>query len=170
MPWGKKEYIEVKDPQDCKDLCDKVMKDELFGFCQVDIEVPDELYEKFNEFSPLFIVDTILKEQIPRHIKEYQEQTGREIIDRTKKLLGIMRAQRIMLYSPLLKWYLSHGLRVTVIHKYLKYESKKPLSWFPKEVAQTRRDADNDPTKKKSGDTSKLKGLSFYGRMVEDLA
>ena len=51
MPFGKEEYVEVKNPQDdnvIKDLCDKVMKDELFGFLQVDIDAPNELLGKFS--------------------------------------------------------------------------------------------------------------------------
>ena len=33
-----------------------VLKGNVFGFAQVDIEVPDELYEKFSEMAPLFVV------------------------------------------------------------------------------------------------------------------
>ena len=133
MPCGKGEYVEIENPKDSgaiKDLCDKVMKDELFGFLQVDTHVPDELLEKFNEFSPLFIVDSIPKEQIPQHMKDYQERTGRSMIRGTKKLLGVNGATDILLYTQMLKWYFSHGLTVTAIHKYLKYVSRKPFSWF----------------------------------------
>ena len=41
----------------------------------------------------------------------------------TKKLLGVTRATEILLYNPMLKWCLNHGLKETAIHKYLKYES-----------------------------------------------
>ena len=44
-----------------------------------------------------------------------------------------------------------------------------PFSWFPEEVANGRREADKDPLKKQLGDTAKLKGNSFYGKMIEDL-
>ena len=44
----------------------------------------------------------------------------------------------------MLRWYLKHRLKVTVIHKYFKYESGKFFSWFPKEVSNARRDGDND--------------------------
>ena len=93
-------------------------------------------------------------------MEEYQEKTGRKMIRGTKKLLGVM--------SALLKWSLSHGLKVTAIHKYIKYESGKPSSWFPIEVTQARCNANNDPTKKKSGDTSKLKGVLFYGKIIKN--
>ena len=54
MPCSKEPYIEVSNPQDprvIKNLCDKVLADELFGFLQVDIHVLDEFPEKFSEFS-----------------------------------------------------------------------------------------------------------------------
>ena len=44
-----------------------------------------------------------------------------------------------------------------------------PFSWFPEEVANARREADKDPLKKQLGDVAKLKGNSFYGKMIEDL-
>ena len=69
-----------------------------------------------------------------------------------------------MTYKP---WAL--GLKVTAIHKYLKYEPGWPFSWFPEEVSKARQDRDNDPTLKQIRDKFKLKGNSFYGKMIKDL-
>ena len=44
-----------------------------------------------------------------------------------------------------------------------------PFSWFSEEVENARRKADKDPLKKQLGDVAKLKGDSFYGKMIEDL-
>ena len=102
-------------------------------------------------------------------MKDYQINTGRKKIKNNKKLLGVMKAEKILLYSPLLKWYLNHGLQVTKIHRYISYTSSRPFAWFPEEVSSARRDADNDKNKKQLGDTAKLKGNSFYGKMIENL-
>ena len=169
MPCGKESYVEVSNPRIIKDLCDKVMPGELFGFLQVDIHIPDGLLEKFSEFSPLFIVDEVPDNKIPQHMKDYQKRTDRKTISGTKKLLGVTRATGISLYMPMLKWYLSHGTEVTAIHKYLKYESGKPFSWFPGEVSCARREGDSSPALKQLRDTHKLKGNSFYRKMIEDL-
>ena len=169
---GKEKYVEVENPQDSnvvKDLCNKVMKDKLFGFLQVDIQVPNELLKKFSEFSLLFIINSIPEKQIPQHMKDYQERTGRSTIRGTTKLLGVARVDEILLYTLMLKWYLSHGLMVTAIHTYLEYQSRKPFVWFPEEVSKARHDGDKDPTLKQLGDTYELKGNSFYGKMIEDL-
>ena len=102
-------------------------------------------------------------------MKNYQINTGRKKIKNNKKLLGVMKAEKVLLYSPLLKWYLNHGLQVTKIHRYISYASSRPFAWFPEEVSSARRDADNDKNKKQLGDTAKLKGNSFYEKMIENL-
>ena len=224
MPCGKEEYIEAENPTDpeyVKKMCNDILTDKVFGFCQVDIHVPENLKEKFEEFSPLFVVDSVPEELVPEHMKEYQKATGRKTLKDTKKLLGVTKAKKILLYTPLLKWYLNHGLEVTAVYKILKYVPGRPFKWFPDEVSSARRDGDievmtaklrkavNDNKRddvdtimnelkqfpaivplieenkdiqvliekltskyegcKELGDTYKLKGNSFYGKMIEDL-
>ena len=102
-------------------------------------------------------------------MKEYQKRTERKTISGPKKLLGVTNAEKILLYSPLLKWYLSQGLKLTAVHKYLKYKSGKPFEWFPEDVGQTRQNENDDPALKQLDDTHKIKGNSFYGKMIKDL-
>ena len=78
--------------------------------------------------------------------------------------------KKILLYTPVLKWYLDHGLKVTGFYQFLRYKRGKPFAWFPEEVADARRQADKDPDKRIVGDTAKLKAQSFYGKMIEDVA
>ena len=93
-----------------------ILKGKVFGFAQVDIEVPDELYDKFSEMSPLFIVQEIPDCSIPEEMRAYKEKTGRKTMKGTKKLLG-MKAKKILLYTPLIECYLQHGLRLTAVHQ-----------------------------------------------------
>ena len=168
MPCGKEKVFKCN-PGEKAEIIQKVLNDELFGFFEVDLEVPDQLRDKFSEFSPLFILAEVPGEQIPQHMKDHQINTGRKKIKNNKKLLGVMKAEKIVIYSPLLKWYLNHGLQVTKIHRYISYTSSRPFKWFPEEVSSARRDADNDKNKKQLGDTAKLKGNNFYGKMIENL-
>ena len=168
MPCGKEKVFHC-DPEEKDKLIQNVLNDKLFGFFEVDIEVPEQKRKRFSEFCPLFILDEVPEEQIPQHMKDYQINTGRKKIKNNKKLLGVMKAEKILIYSPLLKWYLNHGLQVTKIQRYISYTSGRPFKWFPEEVSSARRDADNDKNKKQLGDTAKLKGNSFYGKMIENL-
>ena len=85
-----------------KKLIQNVLNNKLFGFFEVDIEVPEQLRDKFSEFSPLFVISEVPEDQIPQHMKDYQINTGRKKIKNNKKLLGVMKAEKILLYSPLL--------------------------------------------------------------------
>ena len=67
----------------------------------------------------------------------------------------------------MIEWYLQHGLRITAVHQLIEYEPGMPFSWFPEEVANARREADKDPLKKQLCDVTKLKGNSFYGKMID---
>ena len=102
-------------------------------------------------------------------MQDYKINTGRKKTKNNKKRLGVMKAEKILLYSPLLKWYLNHGLQVTKIHKYISYTPGRPFKWFPEEVSGAQRAADQDKNKRQLGDTAKLKGNSFYGKMIENL-
>ena len=53
-----------------------------------------------------------------------------------------MKAKKILLYTPLLKWYIEHGLQVTAYHELLVYQPGRPFDWFPKEVADATREGD----------------------------
>ena len=165
----RKEKVFKCNPEEQDELIQNVLNDKLFGFFQVDIEVPEQLQEHFSEFSPLFVISEVPEGQIPQHMQDYKINTGRKMIKNNKKLLGVMKAEKILLYSPLLKWYLNHGLQVTKTHRYISYTSGRPFKWFPEEVSSARRAADQDKNKKQLGDTAKLKGNSFYGKMIENL-
>ena len=168
MPCGKEKVFQGN-PEEKDKLIQNVLNDKLFGFFEVLIEVPHQLTSKFSEFSPLFVISEVPEDQIPQHMQDYKINTGRKKIKNNNKLLGVMKAEKILLYSPLLKWYLNHGLQVTKIHRFISYTSSKPFKWFPEEVSSARRAADQDKDKKQLGDTAKLKGNSFYGKMIENV-
>ena len=131
--------------------------------------MPDELYDKFSEMSPLFVSQEIPDRDIPEEMKVYKEKTGRKTVKGAKKLLGVMKARKIFLYTPLIEWYLQHGLRLTAVHQLIEYKPGMSFSWIPDEVANARREADKDPLKKQLGNVAKLKGNSFYGKIIENL-
>ena len=101
-------------------------------------------------------------------MKIYKEKTGRKTVKGTKKLLGVMKTKKILLYTPLIEWYLQHGLRLTAVHQLIEYEPGMPFSWFSEELTNARHEADKDSLKKQLGNVAKLKGNSFYAKMIED--
>ena len=54
MPCGKETVIHYEDPvQAAKELISRMYSKRWFGFAEVDIEVPRDMWEKFEEFPPV---------------------------------------------------------------------------------------------------------------------
>ena len=53
------------------------LKGKVIGFAQVDIEIPDELYDKFSQMAPIFVVQEVPHCDIPEEMKIYKKKTGR---------------------------------------------------------------------------------------------
>ena len=97
-----------------------VMEDRMFGALEVDLEVPDHLKGKLAEMPPVFKNTHVSRNDIGDHMKAYAEERG--IMNQKKKcLIGSMYGEKIVVISPLLKWYVQHGLKVTKIHHVVEY-------------------------------------------------
>jgi hypothetical protein len=53
-----------------------------------------------------------------------------------------------MVISPLLKWYVQHGLKVTKIHQVVEYIPATYFQRFGEQVSDARRAGDVHPNKK----------------------
>ena len=59
IPCDKDKLVVSKKPFDQKRIAKfsrDVLKGKVFGFAQVDIDLPDKLYDKFSEMAPLLFV------------------------------------------------------------------------------------------------------------------
>ena len=147
-------------------LCD-VKNGSLFGMVEVDIEVPDHLYSHFEEMSPIFCTcDVPLQVMGPvmqEHIRAYNLS-----VKPRRLLVGGMKAERILLLTPLLRWYLEHGLVVSKVHQVIEFSPQNCFEQFKEQVSEARRKGDQSPDKLLIGDTMKLLGNSAYGSMIMD--
>jgi hypothetical protein len=142
-----------------------VLSGELFGAVEVDIAVPDHLYEYFSECSPIFCNTNVPFDKMGKHMQEHLRSFN--LSERPRRLLvGGMKASRILLATPLLKWYMEHGLEVTKIHQVVEYIPLKCFEDFVKQVTEARREGDQDPSQSVKSDTMKLLGNSGYGSSI----
>ena len=140
---------------------------EWLGFAEVDIEVPREAWPEFEEFPPLFINRSIPDNLVPKHMHDYLKHSGRKRFPEQPKLLGALSAKKILLYAPLLQWYLTNGLKLTAVYRSIDYEPRQIFSWLVKEVADNRRKGDADKDKALLAEVFKLLGNSAYGKFIE---
>ena len=76
---------------------------------------------------------------------DYLTRTGRKRT--TGKKMGALEADEILLYTPLLRWYIEHGLELQVVYTTIEYQPGKILAWFVDEVTDARRMGDTDKEK-----------------------
>ena len=55
-------------------LLKRIDEDKLFGYVQCDLEVPEELYERFENFPPIFKKTKVGREDIGDFMREYAEK------------------------------------------------------------------------------------------------
>lgn len=93
---------------------------------------------------------------------------------KSKKLISSYFGENILIYTPLLQWYLSYGLIVTKMHSFIKAISNRPFKSFMELVSQSRREdskkAENDSVamqkaKEMKGSTFKTVGNSAYSAL-----
>ena len=171
MPCGRgrvKNYDAARQAEAAEVLVERLKDGEWFGFAEVDIEIPKPLWAKFEEMCPFFHNKTVPAEAVPQHMKEYLAQTGRTRGD-GKKLVGALSAKWVLLYAPLLRWYVDHGAVVTRVYRTIDYNRGKPFTWFVEQVTEARRTGDEDKSKALLAEVFKLLGNSAYGKFMEAL-
>ena len=63
-------------------------------------------------------------------------------------LISSYFGEKILLTTPLAKWYLDHGLEITKIYEFIEYTPEKPFEKFALDVSDGRRAGDFDSSKK----------------------
>ncbi|XP_072043754.1 uncharacterized protein [Amphiura filiformis] len=127
--------------------------------------VPDNLKPYFEEMTPIFKNVNISVDDIGPFMANYAEE--HEIMTTARRsLIGSMFGEKVLLATPLLKWYLTHGLEVTHIYQVVEYLPKACFKAFGNAVSDARRAGDVDPSKAIIADTMKLIGNSAYGKTI----
>ena len=84
-------------------------------------------------------------------------------------LIGSYFGNKILLATPLLKWYLRQGLEVTEIFSAMEFKPRACFVHLGEEVTFHRSNADADPAKAVLGELFKLLGNSYYGKTITDM-
>ena len=140
----------------------------LFGMVECDIHVPPELRPYFSEMQPIFKNANVSRDDIGPYMRQYAEEN--DIMSTPRRMLiGSYRGEKILLATPLLRWYLAHGLVVDHVYQIIEYEPKPCFQNFGDSVSAARRAGDADPDKAIIADTMKLLGNSGYGKTVTNI-
>jgi hypothetical protein len=137
----------------------------LFGALEVDISVPENLTQKFSEMCPIFANCDVSLEHAGDHMRQHIIENKLSTKPR-RLLVGGMKAEKILLASPLLQWYVDHGLLITRIYTVIEFTPAKCFESFVQYVTATRRAGDVDPALAIRGETAKVIGNSAFGSLI----
>jgi len=94
MPCGKEKVVFYPFPSEVvAEFENRLKTKQWFGFAEVDISVPKELWDKVEEFPPLFQNNIVPNKAIPENMKNYLRRTNRTLLPGQKKLLGLLSAE-----------------------------------------------------------------------------
>ena len=162
-------------------ILNNVYLDRLFGMVECDITVPDDWgldelgvgfnddlppEDYFSDMPPIFCTTDVPFEHFGEHMKAFVQENN--LSQKPRRLLvGGMSAKKILLITPLLKWYLSKGLHVTRVYRVIEFTPNACFKNLTDQVAQARRDGDRDPDRLGIiADTNKLLICSAYGGLL----
>ena len=129
---------------------------------------PEELQDYFSEMQPVFKNASVTRDDIGPFMRQYAEE--HDILSKPRVMLvGSFRGVKILLATPLLRWYLAHGLVVDRVYQIIEYEPNPCFRRFGESVSTARRAGDEDPDKAIIADTMKLLGNSGYGKTVTNV-
>ena len=146
-------------------LLDAIQQDRLFGFVECDIHVPEALKPVFAECPPIFKNTTVSRDDIGPTMAAFA-QANDLLTQPRRMLIGSMFGEKILLGTPLIRWYVAHGLVITHIYQVMEYTPDTPFRAFADRVTEARRQGDADPSKALIGETMKLLGNSGYGKTI----
>ena len=133
--------LEHRNSHSTHEILSAIREKKLFCATEVDLHVPNHLLDHFREMSPIFCNADIPFDAVG----DYSRKTARkfQISENSRRLLvGGVRARRILLATPLLKWYLEHGLVVSRVHQVVEFTPNPCFAGFTKEVSDARRRGD----------------------------
>jgi len=170
MPCGKEKVVHYTGGRTvgaAPHLTQRLRNGTWFGFAEVDIEIPESLRPKF-EMCPFFYTKKVPVEAVSQQMLDYLKRTGRNRGD-GKKLVGALFAEKLLVYAPLLRWYVDHGAVITAVNRTIAYTPGKVFEWFVEQVTEARRTGDLEKSKVLLAEVYKLLGNSGYRKLIEAL-
>ena len=121
-----RESFPYKRPLREETLLEQIRSGKLFGYVQCDIEVPEELKEKFANFPPIFKNTNVGRHDIGLLMKDYAEKEGL-LCQPRKMLISSYFLENGTLITPLLLFYLDLGLVCKKTYRFVEYIPVKPI-------------------------------------------
>ena len=165
LPTGGFEWVEVTDKDNWAEFIAKQGDEQENGyFLEVDLEYPEELHD-FHDTYPCAPEKLKIEE---KYLSDHQKELGKKCgakFGSEKLCLTLKPKEKYILHYRNLKQYLSLGLKLSKVHRVLKFKQSPWLKEYIDMNTQFRQEANN----KFEVNLYKLMNNSFFGKTCEDV-
>ena len=162
-----REHFPYRRSLEAEQLLEEIKKGKLFGYVQCDIEVPEILRSKFDNFPPIFKNTLDSKNDIGDLMKTYAEEEV--LMSHPRKMLtSSFTLYNGTLITPLLLFFSQLGLVCTKIHRFVEYTPMNCFNSFVQSAVDARRQGDEHPNSSVVAETMKLLANSSHGYQIKD--
>ena len=162
LPYGEFEWLENVDEFDVNSISEK---SEIGYFLEVYLEYPNELHELRNDYPLAPGKLAVTNDMLSKYCKEIADKYNLKVGDIKKLIPNLGNKTKYVLHYRNLQLHLSLGMKLTKIHRVLKF---KQSDWMKKYIdfnSKKRKNATNDCEK----DFFKLMINSAYEKTMENL-
>ena len=162
LPYDEFEWLKTVDGFDANSISEK---SPIGYFLEVDLEYPDELHELQNDYPLALEKLAVSSDMLSKYCKKVADKYRIKVGDVKKLISNLGNKTKYVLRYRNLQLYLSLGMKLTKIHKVLKF---KQCDWIKRYIdfnTEKRRNAADSFEK----DFFKLQINSAYGTAMENL-
>ena len=136
------------------------------GIYEVDIEIPEELHDKFKDYPLCPEIKNIPQDMLSEYQKYLNNKLNDKYSQKNKKLiLALLPKKNYKVYHKNLEYYIKLGLKVTKIHRILTFNEKTFLKEYIDLNTELRKQSKNDLQK----DLFKLMNNAIFGKSMENV-
>ena len=128
----------------------------------------DEMREHCAEMQPVFKNIRLIRVDLGPFMRRSAEENN-IMTTLQRVLVGSYRGDKILFATPLLRWYLDHGLEVMHVYQVIEYDAIPCFRRFGDAVSTARGEGDVHRHKTIIADTMKLLGNSGYGKTITNV-
>lgn len=150
------------------EILKSIQNGDFYGICKADIETPKDVAEKYRKlnFPLIFHHVEVTEDMLHPDMLEKAKAKGRKF-PQTQKTLS-WNAKEYIGCTPLLRFYMNLGMKVTNIQWALNYQRGKPFKGFVAELVEERiRASQAIPEDKPRGDRAKFVLNSAVGKLIK---
>ena len=128
LPYGEFEWLENINEFDINSINEKI---DTGYFLEVDLKYPDELHELHNDYPLAPEKLAVTNDMLSKYCKKIADEHGIKVGNVKKLIPNLSNKTKYVLHYRNLQLYLSLGMKLTKIHRVLKF---KQANWMKKYI------------------------------------